>query len=137
MTDSPPDCETILDRVEEIYPLLDETAAESEKARALCPQAVEALHQKVAHSRKVASHQHVQSGCQCCHLSPIPAAELLCPRRFHYRSKVLRRGSWHGRNAPGHMGLWMSDLIHRPQSSLEQFARVLLRHRVNCVLRNP
>ncbi len=46
MTDSPPDCETILDRVEEIYPLLDETAAESEKARALCPQAVEALHQK-------------------------------------------------------------------------------------------
>ena len=45
MTDSPPDCETILDRVEEIYPLLDETAAESEKARALCPQAVEALHQ--------------------------------------------------------------------------------------------
>ncbi|MBT3426912.1 MAG: oxidoreductase, partial [Gammaproteobacteria bacterium] len=46
MTGSPPDCETILARVAEIYPLLDKTAAESEKARALCPEAVEALHQK-------------------------------------------------------------------------------------------
>jgi len=41
-----PDCEILLDRVAEIFPLLDETAAQSEQLRRLCPQAVEALHEK-------------------------------------------------------------------------------------------
>ena len=46
MTQASPDCETLLDRVADIFPLLDETAAQSEQLRRLCPQAVEALHEK-------------------------------------------------------------------------------------------
>jgi alkylation response protein AidB-like acyl-CoA dehydrogenase len=44
-SETQPSCEQLLSRVAQIAPILDDTAAESERQRKLCPEAVEALHE--------------------------------------------------------------------------------------------